>query len=54
LKCSVFLFRDDRLVCVETLNRPADHMIARRLLVNRIPLTREQAASAALDLKTLL
>jgi 3-phenylpropionate/trans-cinnamate dioxygenase ferredoxin reductase subunit len=53
-KCSVFLFRDDRLVCVETLNRPADHMLARRLLAERTSLLPAQAADPAFDLKALL
>jgi 3-phenylpropionate/trans-cinnamate dioxygenase ferredoxin reductase subunit len=53
-KCSVFLFREDRLVCVETLNRPADHMLARRLLAQRIPVTPQQAADVTFDLRSLL
>jgi 3-phenylpropionate/trans-cinnamate dioxygenase ferredoxin reductase subunit len=53
-KCSVFLFREGRLVCVETLNRPADHMLARRLLAQRIPVTPQQAADVTFDLKSLL
>jgi 3-phenylpropionate/trans-cinnamate dioxygenase ferredoxin reductase subunit len=53
-KCSVFLFRDDTLVCVETLNRPADHMLARRLLTEQTVLTPGQAADPTFDLKSLL
>jgi 3-phenylpropionate/trans-cinnamate dioxygenase ferredoxin reductase component len=53
-KCSVFLFRDDQLACVETLNKPADHMLARRLLAERTTLTPGQAADPAFDLKSLL
>lgn len=53
-RCSVFLFRDDRLVCVETLNRPADHMLARRLLTERTLLTPGQASDPTCDLKSLL
>lgn len=52
--CSVFLFRDDKLICVESLNRAADHMLARRLLTNRIALTPQQAADQKFDLKSLL
>jgi 3-phenylpropionate/trans-cinnamate dioxygenase ferredoxin reductase subunit len=52
--CSVFLFRAGRVVCVESLNRATDHMFARRLLANRIPLTPEQAADTSFDLKSLL
>jgi 3-phenylpropionate/trans-cinnamate dioxygenase ferredoxin reductase subunit len=52
--CSVFIFRDDKLVCVETLNRAADHMLSRRLLTQKIPLTPQQAADLTFDLKSLL
>jgi 3-phenylpropionate/trans-cinnamate dioxygenase ferredoxin reductase subunit len=52
--CSVFLFREGRLVCVESLNRPADHMLARRLLANRVAITHEQATDTSFDLKSLL
>jgi 3-phenylpropionate/trans-cinnamate dioxygenase ferredoxin reductase subunit len=52
--CAVFLFCDGRLVCVETLNRPADHMLARRLLTSRVPVTAQQAADMNFDLKSLL
>lgn len=34
---SVLLFRDDRLIAVESVGRPADHMAARRLLAGGIP-----------------
>lgn len=53
-KCSVFLFHEGKLACVETLNRPADHMLARRLLANRIAVTPRQAADTTFDLKSLL
>jgi 3-phenylpropionate/trans-cinnamate dioxygenase ferredoxin reductase component len=53
-KCSVFLFRDGQLACVETLNKPADHMLARRLLAERTTLTPAQAADPTFDLKSLL
>jgi 3-phenylpropionate/trans-cinnamate dioxygenase ferredoxin reductase component len=52
--CSVFLFHEHQLVCVESLNRPADHMLARRLLENRVDVTPQQAADLSFDLKTLL
>lgn len=51
---SVFLFREGKLVCVETLNRPADHMLARRLLSGGVALTPQQAADLTFDLKSLL
>lgn len=52
--CAVFLFHAGKLVCVETLNRPADHMLARKLLATRAALTPRQAADAGFDLKSLL
>ncbi|CAM5638110.1 Oxidoreductase OS=Streptomyces tendae OX=1932 GN=GUR47_00205 PE=4 SV=1 [Streptomyces tendae] len=42
---SVLLFRDTALVAVESVNRPADHMAARRLLASGVPLTPEEAAT---------
>jgi 3-phenylpropionate/trans-cinnamate dioxygenase ferredoxin reductase subunit len=50
----VFLFHAGRLVCVETLNRAADHMLARRLLSNHVRVTPQQAADMNFDLKSLL
>jgi 3-phenylpropionate/trans-cinnamate dioxygenase ferredoxin reductase subunit len=52
--CSVFLFQKDKLVCVESLNRPVDHMLARRLLTKGVTVTPEQAADVTFDLKALL
>lgn len=52
--CSVFLFSGDTLVSVESLNRPADHMLARRLLTKGVAVTRAQAADVTFDLKSLL
>jgi 3-phenylpropionate/trans-cinnamate dioxygenase ferredoxin reductase subunit len=51
--CAVFLFREGSLVCVETLNRPGDHMLARRLLAHGCSLTPEQAADVGFDLKSV-
>ncbi|MGU3536639.1 NAD(P)/FAD-dependent oxidoreductase [Methylobacterium sp. A54F] len=51
---SVFRFRDSRLAAVESVNRAADHMVARRLLAAGTPLTPEQAADPGFDLKALV
>jgi 3-phenylpropionate/trans-cinnamate dioxygenase ferredoxin reductase subunit len=51
---SVYLFREGRLVCVESLNRPSDHMLARRLLASRVTVTPLQAADPDFDFKALL
>jgi 3-phenylpropionate/trans-cinnamate dioxygenase ferredoxin reductase subunit len=47
----VFAFRDGRLACVESVNRPADHMASRRLIGQNIPFTAEQAGDASVDLR---
>ncbi|EIZ83225.1 FAD-dependent pyridine nucleotide-disulfide oxidoreductase [Methylobacterium sp. GXF4] len=50
---SVFRFRDGALSAVESVDRAADHMIARRLLAAGTRLTPEQAADPGFDLKAL-
>jgi 3-phenylpropionate/trans-cinnamate dioxygenase ferredoxin reductase component len=52
--CSVFIFESGKLVCVESLNRAADHMLARRLLAEQAAVTPQQAADSGFDLKSLL
>jgi 3-phenylpropionate/trans-cinnamate dioxygenase ferredoxin reductase subunit len=51
---SVFLFRQGRFLACESVNRPADHMVARRLLQADLVLTPEQAADETKPLKALL
>ena len=48
---SVFCFRDGRLIGVELVNRPADHIIARRLLAGDPRLSPDEAADMSYDLK---
>jgi 3-phenylpropionate/trans-cinnamate dioxygenase ferredoxin reductase subunit len=48
---SVFCFSGDRLIGVESVNRPADHAVARRLLAGQPQLSPEQAADEAHDLR---
>ena len=50
---SAFCFVEERLVGVESVNKPADHMVARRLLANATALTPEQASDVSFDLKAL-
>jgi 3-phenylpropionate/trans-cinnamate dioxygenase ferredoxin reductase subunit len=52
-KFSVFYFRDEQLIAVDSLNRPADHIAARKLLARRAQLTPEQAADESIDLKSI-
>ncbi len=48
---SVLCFEGERLVGVESVNRPADHMAARKLLAAEPAVTPEQAADPSFDLK---
>ncbi|GAB3261286.1 NAD(P)/FAD-dependent oxidoreductase [Arthrobacter pigmenti] len=51
-KFSTFCFRDGVLAAVESVNQPADHMAARRMLANGHRLTPAQAADQEFDIKT--
>ena len=51
---SVFRFRDDVLTAIESVNRPADHMLGRRLLAGTTTLTPAQAGDESFELKSLL
>jgi 3-phenylpropionate/trans-cinnamate dioxygenase ferredoxin reductase subunit len=52
-KFSVFYFKDGRLLAVDSINRFGDHVAARKMLAAGTPLTAEQAADEAVDLKKL-
>jgi 3-phenylpropionate/trans-cinnamate dioxygenase ferredoxin reductase subunit len=52
-KFSVFCFLGDRLLGVESVNSPADHLNARRLLGTGRTLRHEHAADPAFDLKVV-
>ncbi|MCY1533287.1 Rhodocoxin reductase [compost metagenome] len=54
LSFSVYLFRDRRLVAVESVARPADHMTARRLLNAGVEVMPHHFETPDFDLKTLL
>jgi len=51
--CLIYL-RAGRVAAVHTVNRPADHMLARRLIAAGAKLSGEQAADEQFDLKRLL
>jgi 3-phenylpropionate/trans-cinnamate dioxygenase ferredoxin reductase subunit len=53
-KFSVFYYRGGRLVAIDSLNQPAEHMTGRKLLDKGVSPTPAQAADAALDLASLL
>ena len=48
---SVFCFKGQRLLGIESVNRPADHMAGRRLLAGEIPVSPDEAANESFDLK---
>ncbi|WGW11411.1 FAD-dependent oxidoreductase [Saxibacter everestensis] len=50
-KFSVFCFRDGELAAVESVNQPADHMAARRLLGQRRSLSTAQARDPEFDFR---
>lgn len=52
-KLSVFYFRENQLVAIDSINRPLDHMIGRKLLAAAVPLTPDQADDETVDLKKL-
>jgi 3-phenylpropionate/trans-cinnamate dioxygenase ferredoxin reductase subunit len=50
-KFSVFYYRGTKLMAVDSINRPGDQMIARRLIAASLSPTPEQAADLSFDLK---
>lgn len=51
---SIFHYRGGRLRAIDTVNRPADHMMGRRLLAAGISPTPDQAADESFPLKSLM
>lgn len=51
--CTVLCIRDGKLAAVETLNRPGDHMLSRRLLAKGVQVTAAQAREPGFQLKAL-
>lgn len=54
MKFSVYGFAQGRLISVESVNRPGDHIAARRLIAAGAPVTPAQVADEAFDLRSLL
>lgn len=52
-KFSVFVYQGEKLIAVESLNNPSDHMVARRLLAAGVSVPKEMAADLSVDLKAL-
>jgi 3-phenylpropionate/trans-cinnamate dioxygenase ferredoxin reductase subunit len=53
-KFSMFLYRQDRLIAVESINNAADHMMARRLLAAHVSVPKSVARDPAANLKDLM
>ena len=51
---SVYHFKAGQLQCVDSINSPRDHMVARKLIAAGISPSAAQAADAGFDLKTLI
>jgi 3-phenylpropionate/trans-cinnamate dioxygenase ferredoxin reductase component len=52
-KLSVFYFRTRKLIAVDSINRPVDHMIGRKLIASGAKLTPEECADESVDLKRI-
>jgi 3-phenylpropionate/trans-cinnamate dioxygenase ferredoxin reductase subunit len=52
-KLSVFYFRNGKLIAVDSINRPVDHMIGRKLIASGAKLTPEECTDESVDLKRI-
>jgi 3-phenylpropionate/trans-cinnamate dioxygenase ferredoxin reductase subunit len=52
-KLSVFYFKEGRLIAIDSINRPLDHMMGRKLIAAGVRLTPAQAGDETVDLKKL-
>ncbi len=48
---SVFYFQADKLLAVDSINQPLEHMLSRKLLANVVAITPEQAQDTTFNLK---
>ncbi|MBZ5605312.1 MAG: FAD-dependent oxidoreductase [Acidobacteriia bacterium] len=53
-KFSVFYFRGGKLIAIDSISRPADHMMARKLLAAGVEVSAEQAADENFALASLV
>ena len=51
---SLFHFRSGRLIAVESANRPADQIVARKLISGKVPITPEEVSDPSVDLSALV
>jgi 3-phenylpropionate/trans-cinnamate dioxygenase ferredoxin reductase component len=52
-KLSVFYFQGHRLIAIDSINRPMDHMLGRKLMAAGVRVTPEEAADENVDLRKL-
>ena len=50
-KLIAYCFKDERLLGIETVNRPGEHMLGRRILGNDLTLAKAEVAAESFDLK---
>lgn len=48
---SVFLYRGERLIAIESVNKPSDHVVGRRILSTGLSVPKAMAADTGADLK---
>jgi 3-phenylpropionate/trans-cinnamate dioxygenase ferredoxin reductase subunit len=53
-KFSVFYFRENRLIAVDSINRPGDHIAARKLLATGAAISPDQASDESFALTSLI
>jgi 3-phenylpropionate/trans-cinnamate dioxygenase ferredoxin reductase subunit len=53
-KFSTFYYRGDKLIAVDSLNQPAEHMLARKLLALGVSPTIQQVSDAGFSLNQLV
>ena len=51
---SVFYYRGGALCAIDSINRPAEHLLARKMIAARASISPEQAADESFDLKSAL
>jgi 3-phenylpropionate/trans-cinnamate dioxygenase ferredoxin reductase component len=51
---SVFHYKEEKMVAIDSVNRAGDHMVGRRMLAGGMTLSPDEAADESIDLKALL
>jgi 3-phenylpropionate/trans-cinnamate dioxygenase ferredoxin reductase subunit len=53
-KFSIYYFKNGRLVAIDSISKPGDHVLGRKLLAKNVSPTPEQIVDVAFDMKSLL